>query len=294
MKQPSFHIAVAIAVILLALASGCGGETEPTTTTEPVSLPPTRAPATATPTVEPSPTPTPPPPTATASTTLSASPTPEESPTPEPTASPEETEEPVALTAIGQLNAGMVGQEVTVEGSVVGTESFSGGFKFTLDDGTGQVVLLIWHNVYDDCWDAPGLNLGARVQATGEVGEYEGELQVEPSWGGAVKALEPAAAWAEPREIGTLTNADEGQRVMFEGEVVRTGGFASAVEIYVSDGTGEMKVFIWRNVLDRIPDNVALGTPGSRVRVVGTVTIYRDTLEVVPTLPYDVTVLEIP
>ncbi|MEE8389758.1 MAG: DNA-binding protein, partial [Anaerolineae bacterium] len=83
-------------------------------------------------------------------------------------------------------------------------------------------------------------------------------------------------------------------RVMIEGEVIRVEGLRSAVKVFVSDGTGEIVVFLWRTVLDRITNNTGLGTPGSRARIVGTVEIYRNNLEVIPTLPNDVTVLEIP
>jgi DNA/RNA endonuclease YhcR with UshA esterase domain len=74
--------------------------------------------------------------------------------------------------------------------------------------------------------------------------------------------------------------------------VVRVEGTSSAVKVFVSDGSGEIMVFIWRNVLDRIANNTGLGTVGSRVRAAGTVTVYRGALEVVPALPCDVAVLE--
>jgi DNA/RNA endonuclease YhcR with UshA esterase domain len=183
---------------------------------------------------------------------------------------------------------------VVVEGVVVETASFAGGFKLTLEDDTGQVVLLLWSSVYATCWDAPRLNLGAQVQAEGELSEYEGELQVQPAWGGAVDVLDPAAAWGEPRSIGSLSGADEGQRVMVEGQVIHTAGSEQWVKVSVLDESGEIGVFIWRNILDLIPNSTGLGLEGTRVRVVGLVEIYRSNLELVPTLPYDVTVLETP
>jgi len=209
------------------------------------------------------------------------------------TSTPEKTPTPVIeLTPIGAITANRIGEEVTVEGTIVGTASFSAGFKFTLDDGTGRIVLLTWHNVYDGCWDAAEINLGAKVRVTGEISQYEGELQIQPDFGGDVKAIEGTTAWATPREIGSLTSNDEGQRVMIEGEVIRVEGLSSAVKVFVSDGTGETLVFVWRTVLDRIADNTGLGTPGSRVCVVGTVEIYQGNLEIIPTLPYDVRVIE--
>ncbi len=228
-------------------------------------------------------------------------PQPTGTPTPEPTLKPTGTPTPrptptpvVELTPIGTITTGRVGEEVTAEGTVVSTASFPAGFKFTLDDGTGQIVLLMWHEVYDDCWDAPEINLGAKVRATGEISQYEGELQIQPDLGGDVKAIEGAIAWAPPREIGSLTGDEAEQRVMIEGEVTHVEGLRSAVKVFVSDGTGEILVFVWRNVLDCIVDNTGLGTPGSRVRVVGTVGVYKGNLQVMPTLPYDVTVLEMP
>jgi DNA/RNA endonuclease YhcR with UshA esterase domain len=81
---------------------------------------------------------------------------------------------------------------------------------------------------------------------------------------------------------------------MIEGHVIRVEGTQSTAKVFVGDDTGETLVLIWRNVLDRIPSNTALGVEGTRVRVVGMVDVYRSNLEVVPALPYDVVVLETP
>jgi DNA/RNA endonuclease YhcR with UshA esterase domain len=198
------------------------------------------------------------------------------------------------LTSIRSITVDRVGEEVTVEGEVVDTASFSKGFQFTLDDGTGQIVLLTWHDVYDDCWDAPKLSLGAIVQVTGMVSEYEEQLEIQPRFGGEVRVVQAATIQASRRDIGSITGADAGRRVMIEGKVVRTEGLSSAVKVFLADESGEILVFIWRNILDRISDNTGLGTPGSLVRVVGPVQTYRANLEVVPPLPNDVAVLEIP
>ncbi|MBC7226479.1 MAG: hypothetical protein H5T61_04520 [Thermoflexales bacterium] len=272
-------------IFLLLVLTSCG---RPTPTLTPVSLLPTRPPAT--PTAAPSPTPMPPTPTATPKPrpTLTATPSPtvEPSPTPPP---PTPTPVPVVITPIGRL-AEHLGQEVTVEGQVVSTASFSKGFKFTLDDGTGRVVLLMWLNVYDDCRDAHKINLGARVRATGTVGTYENELQIVPDWGRQVRALQAAAPSAPARPIASLTAADEGQRVMIEGTVARIEKGESNVRLFVTDGSGEILVLLWPNIYERVPNREQLDAPGTAVQVVGTVQIYKGTLEVIPALPYDVVV----
>lgn len=289
-----YRVIWALPLIGMVVAGGCTCVPESTPMAKPL---PTQA-ATSVPTVAPSPTPTP---FSTDEATPIVAPTeaptsvPESTPTPSPTPTPEDTPTPtVALTSIGGITAADAGDEVTVEGDVIGAESFSQGFKFTLDDGSGQIVLLMWHNVYDDCWDASEINLGARVRATGEVGEYSGELQIEPGFGGDVKAVEGAEARGTPRDIGSLSGADEGLRVMIEGRVIRVEGGSSWVKISVGDDTGEVVVFVWRTVLDRIADNTGLGVEGTRVRVVGSLEIYRSNLQVAPTLPNDVVVLGTP
>ncbi len=195
------------------------------------------------------------------------------------------------MLPIGSIDAGQVGQEVTLSGQVVDTASFAQGFKFTLDDGSGQIVLLMWHNVYDDCWDAPQLNIGATVQVKGEVGQFEGQLQVEPNFGGDVKVTTSGGSFASQVEIASV-GAYLDQRVTIVGQVLRVEGVSSGVKIFVGDETGETLVFIWNNVLERVANNQALGVPGTRVRVVGLVQEYRSNLEIVPVLPVDVVVLE--
>lgn len=277
--------ALALAVIFV----GCGGTLQPTATP---TLPEPTATATPMPTRIPQPTDTPAPTdTATPEPTATPAGTPTPTHTPEPPVTP--TPE-VVLTPLGDITGELVGTEVTVEGTVIDTASFSHGFKFTLEDATGQIVLLMWHDVYDDCWDAPELNRGATVRATGEIEEYTGELQIQPGFGGDVKAIEGTQPWADRRDIGTLTGADSGQRVMIEGEVIRVEGTDDWAKVFVGDDTGEVVVFMWDNIRDRVPDNTGLGTPGTRVRVVGTLEVYASNLEVVPALPVDVVVLEIP
>lgn len=216
-------------------------------------------------------------------------PTPSPQPTPWPSPTPG-----VPVAPIGALTDGLIGTDVTVEGSVVEATSFSHGFRYTLEDATGRVMLVLWHEVYDDCWDAAQINLGAEVRASGRLSQYEGQLELVPSAGADVKALRGAAARAVPQQIGSLEGGDAGQRVTVEGQVLRVEGFESAVKVFVSDDSGEIGVYIWRNVLDRIARNAGLGTPGSRVRVAGVVETYRSNLELHPQLPADVTVLEVP
>jgi len=196
-----------------------------------------------------------------------------------------------ATVPIAEVHAGRIGQEVTVIGQVMEAASFAQGFKFTLDDGTGRIVLLLWHNLYDACPDAPGLNVGATVRAAGEIGQYEEELQLQPASGGDVQVETPSAYPAPERKIGSIGD-HVGQRITLAGQVLRFEETDSGIRLFVGDASGEALVFIWPNVLERIPGNEALAVPGTTVRVTGVVQEYRGTPELVPALPYDVEVIE--
>jgi hypothetical protein len=70
-----------------------------------------------------------------------------------------------------------------IEGTIVEVEPFSKGTKYTLDDGSGRVTLLLWQNVYESIPGREGLVLGAGVRARGVVSEYGGELEIVPQLG---------------------------------------------------------------------------------------------------------------
>jgi DNA/RNA endonuclease YhcR with UshA esterase domain len=178
---------------------------------------------------------------------------------------------------------------VTVRATIAWMSSFSAGFKFVLDDGSGRATLVLWHNVYDDCWAAPELLVGATVQAHGEVGQYQGEWQLVPSFGSQVK-VQAKGSLAPLRPVGSISAADVNTRATIEGTVSRAEAFSSGQRVYVDDGTGTLQVLLWQNVFERVRDGALLLTPGTRVRVEGLVQEYQGELELVPQVPFSVLV----
>lgn len=279
-----------LSMVMYVLLAGCASASTS-------SAIPTFTPTTVAPTAPPTSTPTPTAtytltPTATATFTPKPTATPTATATPTPIPAPTETSTPTIYTIpIGELSLDSE-EEVTVRGRIVATGSFSKGFKFTLDDGTGQITLLLWHDLYDICGAAPQLNVGATVIVEGQVGDYEGQLQIEPRFPDAVDVVAAGGgAFAPARDIATLADHLD-EVVTLTGEIQNVEDAGSGVKIWVADKTGQALVFLWDTVLERVPQaNPALGTPGTRVRVTGVVQEYRGALEVVPTLPYDVEVL---
>lgn len=194
----------------------------------------------------------------------------------------------VPQVSIADLHADRQGR-VTVEGRVVDVASFSAGFKLTLDDGTGQVTLLLWLPVYDALPDPAALGRGAQVRAAGRVESYEGVLQLVPSAAADMTVLQPSAAEAPRREIATLSAADVGAVVTVEGAVARAEAFSGGQRLWLDDGTGQVLVLLWENVAQRVASRERL-VAGAWLCASGVVAEYRGTLEVVPQWPADVTV----
>ncbi len=245
--------------------------------------PPREAPA-ATPTPVPVSTvlPTLPPPEA-PNATPTAVPAPAVLPTLTPLPTPTAAQTPRLITALAGISAADAGQMRTVQAQVVTAVSFSAGFKFVLDDGTGEITLLLWEDRYAGIGDRNGLRPGAILQVTGKVSEYRGELQLEPYPEEVVILERGDGPAAELVATGQLV-AFIGHVVAVRGRVVRLETFSGdSARLFVDDGSGEAQVILWHNVLELVPSDLL--AEGAVVHIVGEVSEYRSSVELVPALP---------
>jgi len=81
---------------------------------------------------------------------------------------------------LSQITPGDKRKLVAVRGKIVTAMLFSQGIKYWLDDGTGQVILLLWQEVLDQAPDLARLAKGTQVSVTGTVDVFEGEIEVVP------------------------------------------------------------------------------------------------------------------
>ena len=205
-------------------------------------------------------------------------------PTPTPISKPAASAPPAA---INQLTTDNVGQTYLVHGKVVNTASFSAGFKFVLDDGTGKMEMVLWEDNYKFVPNRAGLNLGADVSVVAKISEFQGVLQLEPQSGRDVTILIPGSSAGVPlKPVNTLTKA--GLLVAVEGTVTDVKGFSSGTYLYVDDGTGNIQVVLFNNVWSYVPHAASIAA-GTRVRVVG-VTDFFGKIQIKPQLGYDVTI----
>jgi DNA/RNA endonuclease YhcR with UshA esterase domain len=185
-----------------------------------------------------------------------------------------------AEVRIGELTVDNVGQLVVVQGSIVEVTSFSSGVKYTLDDDSGTVTLLLWQDVYEALPDQAALGVGAEIEVQGEVSEYEGELELIPELAEDVRVI-AAAPLPEMVTISALTVTDVGRVVTLRGTLGEPDEFSSGIRFLLDDGTGTIILLLWDNVYDDIPDADRL-VSGAQLEVTGQIEEYRGDLEIVP------------
>jgi DNA/RNA endonuclease YhcR with UshA esterase domain len=262
----------------------------------PAATPPSPAPAEAASVPSPTSTPEPTPgPTATSTVELPAVSTveptvPEATVSPLPTPTPPSTPTPASETrAIGAISREDVGRVFTiVPAGVTAVDHFSAGVKYTLVDGTGSIVLLLWQNILEVFPGRYDLVPGSHVQVTGFVDEFAGDLEIIPRGGAGVQVLSRGERLPiEERSAANVTASDEGRIFTIQGSVTRIEG-SGWVKVWLGDGTGEILVFVPERTVDYLPSGIG---PGIRLRVTGEVDIYQNTLEIIPLAGADVEVL---
>jgi len=184
--------------------------------------------------------------------------------------------------------ATLMGQVVTVTGDVTKSESYAGGFKLTLQDDSGALVLLLPADLYRTLADLPNLRIGARIQASGEIGEYQGEAQLQPSNADEIRLLQPAPAdVASPFPIGDIQLEDIHAVLTIVGEITDISEFSAGHRLTVRDASGEIQVVLWNNVWEFVPNADSL-VVGGIVRVTGVIGEFRGNMQIVPQLGFDV------
>ena len=193
-------------------------------------------------------------------------------------------------TPIGTLTTADVGRWVAVRGTLGPSDPFSAGVKFTLDDGTGQIVLVMWQNVYESAPE--GLGAGAQVAVTGQVTEYRGELELTGLIAGKMHVISageapiptptpPVPTETAARAIGDVTSADVGTTLLLEGTLGEPETFSKGVKFPLDDASGTIILLLWQNVYDAIPDADQL-VAGAHVEATGRIDEYRGDLEIIP------------
>ncbi|HEY89788.1 MAG TPA: hypothetical protein G4N98_08690 [Thermoflexia bacterium] len=198
-------------------------------------------------------------------------------------ASPLTESAPAETRALSALSAADEGGWFQVTGRVVALAGFQGGVKATLDDGTAQVLLLLWQSIYDELPQPTALDVGAELEVKGKLQVYEGELELIPEQASDVRMLvaAPEFPWVE---VAELSEADVGRIVRLRGVLGEPVGFSTGVKAPLDDGAGIITVLLWSNVAEAV---TPAPSAGLLLEIVGEVASYQGELEIIPRSAHD-------
>lgn len=121
------------------------------------------------------------------------------------------TEVPISWPrSAAEISSADVGRMVRIEGTVRSARRMEAGYKLTLADDTGEVVVVLWQNVLSDKPQDVELRRGIRIAVRGLVSEYRGQLEIVPElpvdvWWPAVQAMPSPSPTPRPTATPTWT-----------------------------------------------------------------------------------------
>jgi DNA/RNA endonuclease YhcR with UshA esterase domain len=177
-----------------------------------------------------------------------------------------------------------LGSQVLVQGRVVAMEGIKGGLKALLDDGTAQIAVVLWEQVYSSLDQPTDLDLGADITISGEVSAYEGEIEIIPRKVSDIIIESPSTRipWVSVNEI---TRDDVGRVLQVRGLLGAPEGFSAGVKFPLKDGSGRITVILWSNIYQELKPRPA---EDMLTQVTGLIDIYNGKLEIIPRSIYDV------
>ncbi len=197
---------------------------------------------------------------------------------------PDAPEPAPVVRQLSQITLMDLNSEVLVQGRVVAMEGIKGGLSATLDDGTAQIVLLLWSQVYNALDEPTQLDLGADITVYGEVSAYEGVLEIIPAEASdiVIQHAAPEIPWVS---IDALTRADAGRVVRIRGVLGVPEGFSSGVKILLRDGSQHITVLLWSNIYQELKPRPV---EDMLVEVTGIIDLYNGVFEIIPRSTHDV------
>ena len=217
------------------------------------------------------------------------------------------------LTPLANVTSSMTNREITVQATIANVRSPAPGNKHapyiaTLTQEGATASLVFWEDIQPPLTK---LKEGNLIRANVKVGEYRGRLQLRlekaanlevVSTTGATStepgkvATEPSAIRPSTTPSSTITRArtpigaikgDWTDRlVTISGTIAAADSIGTGQRIHIQDGTGEIQVVLWENVLGGLAATEF--QPGRVITVTGPVCRYRGLIELVPEAAVDV------
>lgn len=193
-------------------------------------------------------------------------------PTREPTAAPVERE-------ISSLTEQDKGVKVIVQGRITRGSEFSQGMRYELNDGSGELTLVIWSDVWVTIANRDTLVEGAEIRVEGKIDIFNNALEIIPAQARDIELVRAVVApTVVTRTIGSISTTDLDHVVSLQGTISAVMDFSAGKYVTLEDGSGKIRVTLFTRVLAPVESRLAIGAQTS---VRGKVNVFRGNMEVV-------------
>jgi len=191
---------------------------------------------------------------------------------------------------IEEITPDLKGQKVETEGQIVGfyepKEGTKAPYSIMLEDGTSRVRVIYWDDVAEELGDRKP-EKGTRMQVRGLVDQFKKKMQIKVKYAGQMEfyQIPPIEAVVIPEiiPIGDIDETFKGQTQTVSGKLGKSKSIRSGVLYPLRDKSGKIQLLLWdKNIPGEARDDLQ---PGKKVRVTGTIGIYKGTLQIVPVNP---------
>ena len=215
-------------------------------------------------------------------------------------------------TALKNINSGMIGKSVVVEGSITKVIAPRPGSKapwtVVVTDAGGQQELTFWQDVYDEIRDKVLLAPGAPIRAHVAVRSYKDKLQLALNQGMDMEFVSARAAKsmvAGPgapsgdmalTAVGDVTAAMTGKIVRVSGRVTQVKapaeGSKAPYEVTLQEADKQVSVVYWDTVARHLDDS-SKPVVGALMNAKGLVTEYKGRLQIKVGNSADLTLVDV-
>jgi|GEM_PF-5588897 len=191
----------------------------------------------------------------------------------------------------GEVTSADKGKVISLEGMVGRKTTLGNGVKyeFIYNDGN-RITLLLWGSLLKYKQQLKDLPEGTRLEVSGKIEEYKGDLELVPNHSANVIVLDDidTVVREKPGEVGA---SRKGQVMTLEGRVYNREDIGKGVKYILryNNGNSEIVLLLWKS---GIKNNRSLEKlkDGERVKVTGKIEEYKGTLEIIPKSDKDVKV----
>jgi DNA/RNA endonuclease YhcR with UshA esterase domain len=195
------------------------------------------------------------------------------------------------LTSIANISNSTTGRQVTVEATIVEVReprSERAPYVITLSDSTGKIPMVYWRDTHPKASSV--VRLGNTVRATGLVNMHRDTLQLKLEDASNLTLISEAPIGGTKTGIGSITDAWEGRVVTITGTITASDGLPKGQKLHVRDDSGEILVIVWDDALGSLkPADLRADR---KISITGQVKIYRGKLEVIPSSPDGIKLLD--